>query len=209
MEEGKLEVTNTNTPKIAASRNYTVIGLVIGLLALAGATSFLGYQYNNANNDNKKLQTQINELNFSLIDAKKQANASVKVTPSPTPTKAIAIPTSLKENIAAAINTMNTAALEGYMAPSVNVVLAASEAAGPRTPAEAVSDLAYLNSATAPWDFALPVATLNAYAAGDYANYFGENTVVGKSANKYVVSFRINSSSKIDQIFMSVSSDLL
>ena len=92
--------------------------------------------------------TQLNNLADDLATAKKdisrlQKTTSTTPTPSPVPT----VSASLAENIVAAIDTMNTAALEGYMATSVNVVYAATEFGGPRTPAQAVGDLDYLSSA--------------------------------------------------------------
>lgn len=104
---------------------------------------------------------------------------------------------------------MNTAALEGYMTDPVTVVLAASEKGGPVTPAQAVQDLNYLSGATDPWDFNLSAVTLASYKNGFYGQYFGDMTVVGKSANDYVVSFMIDTNNKITTIFMTGSADLL
>lgn len=116
---------------------------------------------------------------------------------------------SLIENIVASIKSGNTAALEGYMTNPVTVVFAASEKGGPETPAEAVADLDYISSAVAPWDFELSEATLASYEAGSYGQYFGANTVVGQSADDYVISFKINNNNKIETIFVSASADLL
>jgi len=115
----------------------------------------------------------------------------------------------LKKNTSDAITSGNTAALEGYMAGSVNVVIAGSEKTGAETAAKAVSDLSYLNSGTAPWNFSLSTATLNSYAKGSYKQYFGANTIVGQSANGYTVSFGVNGNGKIDTVFMSASTDQL
>jgi len=57
--------------------------------------------------------------------------------------------------------------------------------------------LKYLDNATDPWDFALPAATLAAYQTGGYKQYFPTTALVGKSANKYVVSFQFDSNGKI------------
>ena len=115
----------------------------------------------------------------------------------------------LKDNTAAAIESQNTAALEGYMADSVTVVIAASEKGGAESATLAVKDLDYLKAGTSPWDFNLPVANLTAYKNGDYKQYFGTNTIVGKSANGYVVAFGINNAGKIDTVFMAANSSLL
>ena len=95
------------------------------------------------------------------------------------------------------------------MASTIKVIIAASEGIGDRTPVQAINDLKYLDSATDPWDFALNATTLSKYQSGDYKDYFKSTSIVGKSANNYVISFNFDSSGKINGIFMSVNSDLL
>lgn len=119
------------------------------------------------------------------------------------------VPSSLIENIAASINTMNTAALEGYMASEVNVVFAATEKGGPVSPTTAISDLNYISSATPPWNFSLSSSVLDSYKNGYYGQYFGDLTVVGLSSDNYVVSFGINGEAKIDSIFIAANANLL
>jgi hypothetical protein len=114
-----------------------------------------------------------------------------------------------KENIIASITSGNTAALEGYMADSVHVVIAASEGVFDHTPTEAIADLNYISDAIEPWDFDLDEATLADYATGDYKDYFHDNSVVGVSADLRVVVFNFDSNGDIDEIFMAVSADLL
>ena len=113
------------------------------------------------------------------------------------------------ENIEAAISSGNTAALEGRMADSVSVIIAASEGVGARTPTEAIGDIDYVIDLDATWDFALSAATLTDYADGDYAQYFPEGAFVGKSSEDKVISFIFDGDAKIKTVFMSVSSDLL
>ena len=149
------------------------------------------------------LKQKNTSLENDLAEAKKKAVTSSSATESTTPSAAVL------ENIKAAIKTGDTAALEGYMASSVNVILAASEAYGPQTPTQAIKDLEYLNNATNPWDFALASATLSKYQSGDYKQYFPATALVGQSANNYVVSFQFDSNGKINGIFMTVSADLL
>lgn len=183
------------------------LAVLLGL-AVIGA-GFLGWQYNNLRNDKQVLTSANTTLQAKIDDLKKQLKTAQTSSTSKSTTTKVTIPQSLIDNIQAALNTMNTAALEGYMAPSVNVVFAASEKQGPRTPAQAVSDLDYLKNATAPWDFNLPAPVLSSYGKGSYSKYFGQNTTVGKSANKYVASFEINSSGKIVTIFISADDGLL
>lgn len=91
------------------------------------------------------------------------------------------------------------------MASIIKVIIAAAEGIGDRTPTQAISDLKYVENATDPWDFDLPVATLTAYATGDYTQYFPDGALVGKSADNRVISFTFNSSGKISGIFMSAA----
>lgn len=204
---------NEEVKKQGASAPVLWLAAVLGLALLAGG--FFGWQYYQARNDkqalqrtNTQLKADVSSLKAQLSDAKKAAQPST-ATPAPPPTQKITIPQTTIDNIQAALNTMNTAALEGYMAPSVNVVFAASEKQGPRTPTQAVTDLDYLKNATAPWDFALPASVLSSYGKGSYGQYFGANTLVGKSANSYVVSFGFNSSTKITTIFVAAAENLL
>lgn len=114
------------------------------------------------------------------------------------------------ENIKASITSGNTAALEGYMADSVNTILAATEAYGPQTPAQSVSAItSFIADATSPWDFALSASILSSYGSGGYEQYFPNNAVVGKSANGKVISFAFDCDAKISTVFMSISDELL
>lgn len=192
-----------------------VVGLWVVVLILAASTGFLGWQYFKKSDTNKKQVAQIGALQNQLKDIRDQLGnfedlfGNIDITATPTPSATPTISANLKENIAAAIDTMNTVALEGYMADSVYVVYAATEYAGDKTPAEAVADLDYLASAIGPWDFDLPATTLDAYKAGFYTDYFGDDCVVGQSSDDYVVSFRINNDGHIDQIFVASDAALL
>ena len=160
--------------------------------------------------DKKQLQSKVDDLAKQLADAKvsKSTSTGSDVTPTPCQTQTT-ISQSLKDNIAAAVSSKNTAALESYMASSVNVAVAASGKTGAETPAQAVTDLDYLSSGTAPWNFNLPAATLSSFKAGAYKKYFEGTVYVGESANKYVVSFGFDTCGKINQVFMAVNVDLL
>ena len=113
------------------------------------------------------------------------------------------------EDIQAAIESKNYAALEDYMAEEVTVIKAATECCGAITPTEAVSEVEYLDTATAPWDFAPSEETLAEYADGDYADYFPEGALVGTSKNNFVVAITFDSDDKVDSIFMIVDAKLL
>jgi hypothetical protein len=190
-------------------------------LILLAASAYLGYWYqgNKAKKQADQLNQQINELQTQkrdLEDAKTkiqteldELKATKTTTTTTTTTTGGAPSAAVKANIEDSIKSGNTAALESYMAPTVKVIIAASGGVGDRTPAQAVSDIAYLDAGTDPWNFNLPAATLSAYRNGSYGQYFPTNAVVGKSANNYVVSFSFNSAGKISTVFMAVNADLL
>ncbi|PJE65370.1 hypothetical protein COU91_02020 [Candidatus Saccharibacteria bacterium CG10_big_fil_rev_8_21_14_0_10_47_8] len=184
--------------------------LILVILAIIG---FVGWYVYHAKNNANSAYNKAASLSTASKAAKKSTKSTDQkqssTTPAPAPAK-VTISDSLKENTAAAIESQNTAALEGYMASSVTVVVAASEKGGAETATQAVKDLDYLNSGTSPWDFKLSDATLASFGNGSYGKYFGaDTTIVGQSANKYVVSFGVNTSGKIDTVFMAASADLL
>ena len=128
-------------------------------------------------------------------------SASESPTPSPTPTESESpepdpdesgLSASDRENLIAAVETGNTAAIEGYLSSPVNYILAASECCGLISPADAVANLSYLSGATPPWDFNLPAATVDSWRASIYYGYlFPFDLVVGRSADGMIVSFGI------------------
>jgi hypothetical protein len=207
------EVTAVPGPQARApkpkGKMLTVMFVIVALILL-GTVGYLLWQWSLLSTDNSKLQSdkqnlqsQVDSLTKQLADAKKTAIEN------PAKTCDGTITASLKSNIHDAISSKNTAALEGYMASSVTVVIAASEKGGAESPAKAVADLDYLSAGTAPWDFNLSTTTLNTYKAGFYKDYFGTKAYVGKSANSYVVSFDFDDCAKIKTVFMAVNEDLL
>ncbi len=206
------EQTATPTMPIVPAKKpskagYIIMGAVIALLAAAGVVMYLWTTDQSTKQktaDAAKiadLQNQITALKAEKADTKTDSAESDQAAEVPS--------ASDKENIIASITSGNTAALVGYMASSVHVVIAASESANDRTPAKAVEDLSYISGATAPWDFNLSAATLAGYAERDYKAYFKANSVVGKSADARVVVFNFDAAGKINGIFMSASDDIL
>lgn len=179
-------------------KGFGVVELLI-ILVILGLIGAGGWYVYHKNQKSKKPVTTSQTAKKKKAPANKPA-AAATVAP---------ISDSLKENIAASIETQNTAALEGYMTDSVTVVIAASEKGGAVSATQAVADLDYLQNGTSPWNFAVTAATLTTYKNGSYGQYFGDRTVVGQSANNYVVSFHVNDNGKIDAVFMTVSADLL
>lgn len=204
--------TQTSQKKQKPWKKIGMIVLVIVLLLLFGFVlwqwKLCADQHTKDEGDKKALQSKIDDLTKQLAAAK-AAGSSAVASKGSCSTQAT-ITQDLKDNIAAAITSKNTAALEGYMASSVNVVFAASEKSGNVVPAQAVTDLEYVNSgATAPWNFSLSDATINTYKAGFYATYFDGVTHVGRSSNGYVIAFGFDLCGKINRIFVSASEDLL
>lgn len=202
---GKFAIKNTNN-----SGNASIIIIILLVILLVAGAGIYVWK-NKQDKDAKAAEaTKLLQVQKELDAAKDKATKS---TDTSTP---IAKPTSVQpkqatlDNIKAAFESKNTAALEGYMAPSVRVVYAASEMSKDLTPVEAVKAMDYVNSgAVAPWDFALSAATLAKYATGDYKAYFLPTTLVGKSSNGYVVAINFNSDGKINGMFVSASDSLL
>ena len=205
----------TQTPeKIKVSRKFptkkilTVSLLVLVMLALLAGAGYGGY-YLRGRKTSSENQTVIDALEKKVSNLEKAADSTDTTDTEPT-TDTTVLPTADQlANIEASISSGNTAALEGRMATSVTVVIAASEGMGPRTVTQAIGDLDYVIDLAATWDFSLTAATLDGYAAGDYGQYFPDGALVGKSSEDKVVSFIFDADAKIKTIFMSINSDIL
>ncbi len=136
-------------------------------------------------------------------------------TPTPTVTQAIATPSpsisptqaiNIDENTQAAIESKNYAALEGYMTPSVSVLLYASECCGPQTPTQALAQLDYFNEAKAPWNWNQESETIKQIKA-EHPTTFGKGTI-GIADNEYTVSYEVVNG-KINALYISASYKLL
>lgn len=199
-------------PRAPRNRNMTGrLGKLIMVLVLLAAGAAAGWYYRDmgAKDDDKARVAEIDALEVrnaaltkELADAKKAAGdepAATSVRPG----------ADTLENIEAAVKSGNYAALVGYSASTVKVIIAASEGVGNRTPTQMASDVKYLDSGTDPWNFALPATTIDDYQAGDYKQYFPDTAFVGKSANDYVVSFQFDANGKINGVFMAADDSIL
>lgn len=217
MEPQKVGETKKSSNKLMK----IFVGMFMVLLAIVLVTAGVGafwWRNDQANKQKAKDAETISQLQKDLSEAKKQISEQVlknsdtetiNITPAPTLSSKQPSASTL-ENIKASFVSKNTAALEGYMAAKVNVVYAASEFAGEKTPAQAVAAMDYVNSgAVAPWNFNLDAATLANYATGDYSQYFKPTTYVGRSGNGYVVAVNFDSTGKINGLFVSASDSLL
>jgi len=201
-------VADKPVAKVSKSKKgvpLAVFLLVVVLLLGAGAGAFWWHD-KQAKDQAKK---QGDEIAALLKNVQEAATAAANAD-APAEEAETKVPTAEQlANMEDAIKSGNTAALEGYMAATVRVIIAASEGVGDRTPTEAISDLKYLDSATDPWDFALPAATLSGWGTGDYKLYFPESALVGQSADDMVVSFTFDSDAKISGIFMAMDASSL
>lgn len=96
-----------------------------------------------------------------------------------------------RENLADAIRSGNTAAVEGYFSDPVRVIIMASECCFDISPAEAVNQLSYVTGAAAPWDFDLPATTLDTWRTGWYSEQFTGDEVAGLAADGTLIVFGI------------------
>lgn len=183
--------------------------LVIFNILLLAAGAWLGWQWYTLTQQKQALETANSSLLAEMAELKLKTAAAPEEAAPASPACDGSVADSLKTAIRTAVDSHNYAPLEAHMTNPVTVILAASEGVGPRTPAQAVSDLAYLNNGTSPWDFNLPAATLASLDAGFYTAYFDSNTYVGKANDGVVGAFDFDNCGKINQIFMSADISLL
>jgi Tfp pilus assembly protein FimT len=192
-----------------------LIVLLIILLMVGSASGTYWWRNNSAKKYEKQQAASISQLQKDKADLEKQlaaAKAKAVATPAPVTACSAKAPNAATiDNIQASITSGNTAALEGYMAPSVNVVIAASEAAGAKTPTQAVTAITnFIGDPTVgSWNFALSASVLSSYGKGSYAQYFPSIAQVGKATDKKVISFSFDCNGKISTVFMAANEGLL
>jgi len=206
-------------PVKPAKKSFNKIVLhVLFILILGGAVAGVSYWWRDKTaNEIESQQTanlsSLQKTTDSLrtqLAAEKVKNTKTTVVTNQTACTPVAPSASVIESIKASITSGNTAALEGYMAASVNTILAATEAYGPQTAAQSVSDVtSFIADATSPWNFALTASILSSYGSGGYEQYFPNNAIVGKSANGKVISFSFDCNAKISTVFLAASEELL
>mgnify|MGYP001496409421 CR=1 FL=1 len=112
-------------------------------------------------------------------------------TPTPTPTPSLSA--SDRANIRDAVTSGNTAAIEGYLADPVQFIIMSSECCGPLMPTDAVAELNYIASATPPWDFNLPPATVAEWRTNQYyGSLFTGDDITGRAADGSIVQFGVS-----------------
>lgn len=189
------------------------LGVLVGLILLVG---FLGYEFFSVSTQNNQLkaanaslQQKADKLSKQAASAKSSGNGTTSTSSSSsggktcnasTPTTTVA--QTLKNAIASYVSTQDYDSLQSYMANQVNVVIAGQEKGGNESSDDAVADMAYLNSGTAPWNFSLPTSTTDIWRAHTFQSYFTGNYFAGEAADNVIVSFQFDGCSKINAVFM-------
>ena len=187
------------------------VGLIVGIFAIIGGVGAGVYfwQESNIQSLQKQHEEEIATLNSTIEALKKDISDTASKEKSATKDTADAA-AAAKSAISSAVSSDTFTALGPLMADSVRVIIAASEGMGDRTPAQAMEDLKYLNSASGTWNFDVPAASIADWRTGDYAAYVpAAGGVIGLSSDGYVGIFKLNSESKISDIFMAVNAELM
>ncbi len=191
---------------IKNDRGFSHIIIVVLLMIVIGAIGTVAWTTAKKNASTPPATTN----KAATSDSKKQSETAT--TPSQTACTSKSPSATTIDNIEASITSGNTAALEGYMATSVNVIIAASEGLGAKTSAEAVTSItSFITLDTTSWDydFTLSASTLSSYNKGSYSQYFPSNAVVGKASSKKVISFSFDCNAKISTVFLAANEALL
>lgn len=199
-----------STIKPARTKKKLLMTVLIALLIVLPALGIWYWQASAANTQRVKLQKQIDDL--KKVNDELKSKAKKPSTAAVVPVKPICttgLTTAQTENVHAAVQTANTAALDGIMTDMVEYVAAASGKVGSESKVAANNDLAsFLVGASGTWNWNISALTLSSYKAGSYSTYLADDTIFGTSADKHFVSMRVTCG-KIDQVFVSASTDLL
>lgn len=214
------ELKTINDQSAQMTKKKSHLGLIIihifAILAFIAVSGAAIYLYLDNASKSEKLEKYSEQVVSSTISTISLLGSTTSTTVDNTTVEtivaaAVAPSATAISNIQGSVTTGNTQPLEGYMSDSVNVILAASEAYGPRTAGQAallVSD--YIgDSTTTTWDFALSASVLAGYATSGYSQYFPANAIVGKSSTNKLISFSFDSNAKIRTVFLAPVSELV
>ena len=137
----------------------------------------------------------------SPAPATSQPQATTQASPTSTLSPLLTLATT-QNAIKTNINAKNYQGLTAYMTDPVNVILQASECCGPKTPAEAIDQMSYINTGV-PFDFDQENSTIKNLKAKN--PQLADKFIGISKGSEYLVSFGINSENKISDILMSVS----
>jgi cell division protein FtsB len=197
------------------SKKVLLVLLILLLMALAGGGAWWWCDKDGKKTAQKQA-AEISSLQKKNASLKKQLAAqkakNAKDDSGQTACTSKAPDQAAAESIKASITSGNTAALKGYMASEVSVVIAASEGAGPKTPDQAITSITnFITTDNTSWDydFALPASVLSSYGKGSYAKYFPSTAIVGKASNNKVIAFSFDCDGKISTVFLAADAKLL
>jgi hypothetical protein len=221
LAEQPIKVVSSSSKKIIYNipliKRISIIVIIILLIIGAGIGAYI-WRDSSANASEKTLNAEIVSLKKSKLDLEQlladaiAKNALINNTSDNSTCIAITPSESVIDNIKASIISGNLAALEGYMASSVNVILAETGEVEPFTPNQAVAAIAeFVSSDNETWeyDFSLTNEVLTTYRNGNYGKYFSTISIVGKNADNKVISFSFDCTGKINSVFMASSENLL
>lgn len=181
--------------------NGFILGIVTTLIVLGVAGG--AYYYSNSQTS-QVLPTPT--IAPSTITNAPQETLEPTAEPTDKPQKS-ANKSAVIENIQAAVESKNYAALESYMTGSVSVILYATECCGVLSKQKATEQMSYLNQGTPPWDFSGTSSIAQKLIDADPANFSGR--MIGIASNGLAVSFNLNNANKIDKIFISANYKLI
>ena len=175
--------------------NNLLIVLTVLVIILLGVAGYFIYQ-------NQIVIKQLTKVaSPSPAPATSQPQATTQASPTSTPSPLLTL--ALTQNaIKTNINAKNYQGLTAYMTNPVSVILQASECCGPKTPTEAIDQMAYINTGI-PFDFDQESATTKNLK--DKNPQLADKFLGISKASEYLVSFGINSDNKISDILMAVS----
>jgi len=175
---------------------FALVAAVVGVVALIGIVSLIS-----------GMSTPSHQAD------PKPVTSSPVAMPEPTPSETATAPEddgfteADQEAVEDAISDGEPAETFDYLADPVTVAFAASDFNQERSPALAISDLDQIASGTG-WSWELGETTLDSYRAGPYGDYFAEDSIVGESAEGFVVTMHVDDD-HIDEIFISKSHSAL
>lgn len=192
----------------ASKLNLPLIAGVVALLVVSNILTFsltfgvMQSQISKLHEENKRLTSELD--NYKKTYGSSEVRQSEQANPSNAPTTNIQVPKSVADAAKRATEAKASTDLKPLLAPTVTVVIAGSSATN--QPAEqAANSLAFLNDARGPWNWNPTQQQLDQLRSGPYAQYFGDNTIIGVSANGYAISYTVNDQGQITTIFITPS----
>lgn len=197
-----------HTATVATSTNPLLLVIGVGVVVATNILTFIltfgvmQSQIVRLQNENKKLIAEIE--NYKKTYGSTRVERADGQNQNNSPTTNIPVPKQTAETAQKATENRSSIEIRPLLAPTVTVTIAGSSSSS--QPAEqAANSMSFLNDARGPWNWNPTQQQLNQLRSGPYAQYFGDNTIIGVSANGYAVSYTVNSQGQITNIFISPS----